>query len=65
MFQTSYVPELAQSVNAGTQALVVITFEGQALSIVGEAIDEGIYSWFVFGDAAKKQVLSERSAVKS
>ena len=44
MVQTSYLSELAQSANAGAQALVVITFEGQALSIVREAIDEGIYN---------------------
>ena len=52
--QTSYLSELARSANAGAQALVVIAFEGQALSIVREAIDEGIYSRFVFGDAAKR-----------
>ena len=55
--QTSYLSELAQSAEAGAQALVVIAFEGQALSIVREAIDEGIYSQFVFGDAAKRESL--------
>jgi branched-chain amino acid transport system substrate-binding protein len=55
--QTSYLSELARSTNAGAQALVVIAFEGQALSIVREAIDEGIYSRFVFGDAAKRESL--------
>ena len=55
--QTSYLSELEQSANAGAQALVVIAFEGQALSIVREAIDEGIYSRFVFGDAAKRASL--------
>ena len=54
MAQTSYLSELAQSANAGAQALVVIAFEGQALSIVREAIDGGVYSRFVFGDAAKR-----------
>ena len=34
--------------------MVVIAFEGQALSIVREALDKGIYSQFVFGDAAKR-----------
>ncbi len=52
--QTSYLLELAQSANAGAQALVLIAFEGQALSIVRETLDEGIYSQFVFGDAAKR-----------
>ena len=55
--QTSYLSELARSADSGAQALVVIAFEGQALSIVREAIDEGIYSQFVFGDAAKRESL--------
>ena len=32
----------------------ILAFEGQALSIVREAIDGGVYSRFVFGDAAKR-----------
>ena len=52
--QTSYLPELEQSANAGADALVVIAFEGQALSMVREALDKGIYNQFVFGDAAKR-----------
>ncbi len=55
--QTSYLSELAQSADSGAQALVVIAFEGQALSIVREAIDEGVYTQFVFGDAAKRESL--------
>ena len=52
--QTSFTDELTQSAASGAQALVVIAFEGQALTIVREAVDEGIYSQFVFGDAAKR-----------
>ncbi len=52
--QASYLPELERSANAGAEALVVIAFEGQALSIVQEALDKGIYNRFVFGDAAKR-----------
>ena len=52
--QTSYLSELARSANAGAEALVVIASEGRALSIVREALDRGIYSQFVFGDAAKR-----------
>ena len=52
--QTSHLPELVQSAKAGAQALVVIASEGQALSIVSEAIEEGVFSHFVFGDAAKR-----------
>ncbi len=52
--RTSFTSELERSANAGAQALVVIAFEGQALPIVREAIDAGLYSRFVFGDAAKR-----------
>ena len=55
--QTSFLAELTQSAAAGAQALVVIAFEGQALTIVREAVDEGVYSQFVFGDAAKRTSL--------
>ena len=55
--QTSYVPELLQSASAGAQALVVAAFEGQTLSIVREAIEERIYSRFIFSDAAKRESL--------
>ena len=57
--QSSYLTELAQSANAGAEALVVIAFEGQAVSIVREALDKGIYSQFVFGDATKRLSLVE------
>ena len=52
--QTSHTSELERSASAGAQALVVIALEGQALSMVREALDEGIYSQFVFGDASKR-----------
>ena len=52
--QPTYRAELRRSAGAGAQALVVVTFEDQALAIVREAIDEGIYAQFVFADAAKR-----------
>ena len=52
--QPTYRAELRRSTGAGAQALVVVTFEDQALAIVREAIDEGIYARFVFADAAKR-----------
>ena len=52
--QTAYLAELHASASAGAQALVVITFEQQALAVVREALDAGIYTQFVFGDAAKR-----------
>ena len=55
--QTTYLPELRQSASAGGRALVLIAFEKQALAIIREALDEGIYDQFVFGDAAKRQSL--------
>ena len=55
--QTAHLAELRESASAGAQALVVITFEQQALSIVREALDAGIYSQFTFGDAAKRPTL--------
>ena len=52
--QTAHLADLRESASAGAQALVVITFEQQALSIVREALEEDIYTQFVFGDAAKR-----------
>ena len=52
--QASHTSALERSASAGAQALVVIAFEGQALSMVREALDKGIYSQFVFGDASKR-----------
>ena len=52
--QASYLPELLPSADAGAEALVVITPEDLALSIVREAIDEGVYNQFIFGDAVKR-----------
>jgi ABC-type branched-subunit amino acid transport system substrate-binding protein len=52
--QTDHLPELERSAAAGAEALVIIEFEGQALSIVQEALDKGLYNQFVFGDAAKR-----------
>ena len=56
--QLTYLPELRQSASEGAQALVVITFEAQALAIVRESIDEGIYDQFLFSDAAKRLSLA-------
>ncbi len=55
--QTIHLAALRASAGSGTQALVVITFEDQALSIVREALEAGIYSHFVFGAAAKRRSL--------
>ena len=52
--QTAHLTDLQLSAGGGAQALVVITFEQQALAIVREALEEGIYTQFVFGDASKR-----------
>ena len=55
--QTGFLAELGESASGGAQALVVIAFEMAALTMVREAIDNGLYDRFVFGDAAKRQSL--------
>ena len=52
--QAGYLPELERSAAAGAEALVIIASEDRALPLVREALDNGIYSRFVFGDAAKR-----------
>ena len=49
----SYLPELQQSAQDGATALVVLTFESEGTVIVREALGNGIYSRFAFGDAMK------------
>ena len=41
----------------GAGRWVIISFEAQALEIVRQALDEGIYQRFFFGDAAKRERL--------
>ncbi len=52
--QTNFLPALRESATSGTQALVVVAPENQALDIVRIALDEGLYDQFIFGDAAKR-----------
>ena len=52
--RADHLSELAQSAELGARALVVIAFESQALAIVSQAIDSGLYDQFVFGDASKR-----------
>ena len=55
--ETDFLPALRESASGGAQALVVIAFETAALAMVREAIDNGIYDSFVFGDGAKRPSL--------
>ena len=52
--QVSFLAELRESAGTGAQALVVIAFETAALTMVREALDNGLYDQFTFGDAAKR-----------
>ena len=55
--ETDFQTALRESASGGAQALVVIAFESAALALVREAIDNGLYDNFVFGDAAKRPSL--------
>ena len=55
--QTAVRAALQQSASKGAQALVVITFEEAAEAIVSEALAQGLYDQFLFGDAAKSPAL--------
>ncbi len=57
--QKSYLREIRLGVSAGAQALVVVTYDDQALTIVRQALDEGLFRQFVFGDSAKRPRLIE------
>ena len=53
----TYLPALRETAAAGAQALVIITFAAEAGTILREALDEGVYDQFVFGDAARRLAL--------
>ena len=55
--ETGFLTALRESASGGAQALVVIAFETAALAMVREAIDNGVYDDFVFGDGAKRPSL--------
>ena len=52
--ETSYLAALQETARVGAEALVVIDFGTAAQAIVQEAIDAGVYSQFLFADAAKR-----------
>ena len=54
---TTYVAELRVTAAGGAQALVIITSAAEAEPIVREALGEGVYDQFVFGDAARRLAL--------
>jgi len=60
---TDFTGPLLESARGGSQALVVIGFEGLAIRLVAQAIDIGYYSKFVFADAVKRLSLLEEIGV--
>lgn len=60
---TDFTVPLLESTRSGSQALVVIGFEGLAIELVTQAIDIGYYSEFVFADSAKRLSLIQEVGV--
>ena len=57
--QPSFLAELQRSAADGAQALVVIAFAPEAELMIREALENGIYDQFTFGDGGKSLVLVE------
>ena len=55
--RTDFLTALRESASGGAQDLVVIAFESAALTMVREAIDNGMYDSFVLGDGARRPSL--------
>ena len=55
--QTTFLSELEESASEGAEALVVLTFEAEAAVVIREAVESGLYSRFMLGDALKSPVL--------
>ena len=55
----THLPALRATAANGAAALVVLTFGREAETVVREALDEGLYDQFLFGDAAKRVAIVE------
>ena len=55
----THLAALRETAAGGAQALVVITFNSEAETIVREALDAGLYDQFLFGDGARSLTLVE------
>lgn len=55
--QTTYLPELRETASGGAEVLVVLTFEVEAAVAIREAVESGLYSRFMLGDALKSPAL--------
>ena len=56
--QTTFLLELQETASGGAEALVVITFEAEAAVVIREAVESGLYSQFMLGDALKSPALA-------
>ncbi len=55
--QTTFLSELQETASGGAEALVVLTFEAEAAVVIREAVESGLYSRFMLGDALKSPAL--------
>ncbi len=55
--QTTYLSELQQSLREGAQALVMLGYVPEGTIILREAIENGLYTQFVFGPTSRNPVL--------
>ena len=55
--RTTFLSELRETASGGAEALVVLTFEAEAAVVIREAVDSGLYSRFMLGDALKSPAL--------
>ena len=62
--QTTYLTELRRSAAAGAQALVVVAFETEGVTVVREAIAHDLYDRFVFSDALKSLEVAQQIGVE-
>ena len=62
--QTTYLTELRRSAAAGAQALVVVAFEAEGVTVVREAIAHDLYDRFIFSDALKSLEVAQQIGVE-
>ena len=55
--QTEFMPQLRETAAGGASALVLMTFESEAIAILQQALASGLYDRFIFGDALKSPEL--------
>ena len=56
---TTFVDALRRSASGGAEALVMLTFAEEAVILLREAVAEGLYDRFMFGDGARSVLLIE------